>query len=369
MSVNEDLRDAAIGHAIDLRQYSSGVVRRIIALLNRVDADLVSQLREALERAPGGDAVEWLEGALASVRRLNAGAYEAAGLALTEELRALAGYEVGYQYQLLTSTLPAGVVSLIGVAQVTPQVAYAAAVARPFQGVLLREWAQRAGDARMVRIRDAVRMGYVEGQTIDQIVRRIRGTRAARYADGLIEIDRRHAETIVRTAVSHTASVAREKFFEGNSDLIESEQWLATLDTRTSPPCRLRDRRLYAFPDHKPIGHSYPWGSGPGAIHYGCRSVSTVVTKSWRDLGIDMDRIAPSERASMDGAVPGDTTYAAWIERQSAARQEQILGPVRARLMREGGLSLDRFADDRGQWLTLDQLRARDAAAFAHAGL
>ena len=40
MTVNEQLLDADIGHQVNLHQYANGVVQRISALLNRVDADL-----------------------------------------------------------------------------------------------------------------------------------------------------------------------------------------------------------------------------------------------------------------------------------------------------------------------------------------
>lgn len=233
-TVNEQLADAAIGHAVDLSRYSNGAVRRIIALLNRTDADLFGQLGVALSQmSPEAFTVEWLEQVLTSVRRLNLSAYQQIERELTTELQALAAYEAQYQHQLFRATLPVQVVNLVGVATVSAETAYAAAMARPFQGVLLREWAQRAGEARMVRIRDALRMGFVEGQTIDQMVRRLRGTRAAGYADGLIEIDRRNAAAVVRTAVQHTAATVRDRFHAANADLIKAIEWVSTLDTRT----------------------------------------------------------------------------------------------------------------------------------------
>lgn len=71
----------------------------------------------------------------------------------------------------------------------------------------------------------------------------------------------------------------------------------------------------------------------------------------------------------MDGQVPADMTFAQWLEKQSAYRQEQVLGPTRARLMREGGLSLPDFYSPSGQYLSLEQLRKRNAAAFERAGV
>ena len=71
----------------------------------------------------------------------------------------------------------------------------------------------------------------------------------------------------------------------------------------------------------------------------------------------------------MDGQVPASTNYGKWLTEQSAARQDEILGPNRGKLLRDGGLAPDQFYNDKGKFLTLDQLRARDAASFAKAGL
>ena len=82
-----------------------------------------------------------------------------------------------------------------------------------------------------------------------------------------------------------------------------------------------------------------------------------------------MDDFSPSTRASMDGQVPADQTYGQWLKKQSAERQDDILGKTRGALFRKGGLEFDRFYNDKGRYLTLDELRQRDAAAFDKAGV
>lgn len=365
-SVNEQLADDAIRHAVNFDRYGTGVVRRLIALLTRVDADLSAQLLAALERLPAESfAVERLDALLANVQSLNRRAYESFGMELRRELRDFVEYEAGYQQQLFAAALPPQVsFTAVSIEQV-----YSAALSRPFQGRLLSEWSQSIEADRMTRIRDAIRMGYVEGQTTDQVIRRIRGTRAKGYEDGIIEIDRRNAEAVVRTALSHTAGVTRDRFYQENSDLVKAVKWLATLDGRTSTDCRIRDGLHYTNDAHKPVGHKIPWGAGPGRLHWRCRSTSTPVLKSWRELGIDVDEMSASSRASMDGQVPADIKWPDWIKKQSASRQDDYLGPSRAKLLREGNLDPVRFWSDRGRYLTLSELRERDAAAFAKAGL
>ncbi|KGU87211.1 phage Mu F like family protein [Pseudomonas mediterranea] len=364
-TVNETLRDEGLAHAVDLDKYKLGVVRRIIALLNRSDASLTAALAEALERMPAESfTVERLEGLLDEVRAVNEAAYAQVMELLETELKGFAGYEMDWQQDLFKATVPEPVLVRFPIVSIGAEQIYAAAMARPFQGRLLRNWGKEIAAGRMAKIRNAVRIGYLEGKTTDQIVRSIRGSRANNYADGFLERPRQDLASIVRTAVSHTAAVARENFNAANSDLIASEDWTSTLDTKTSKDCRIRDKLPYEVGTHRPIGHKVPWLEGPGRIHFNCRSTSTPRTRSWRELGIPVDEMTQQQRASMDGQVPADTTYAEWLGRQSAERQEQVLGPVRAKMMRDG-MKLEEFYSPNGTFLTLEQLRERDAATFA----
>lgn len=369
-TINELMADATTSHAVDLSQYTQGVIRRMISLLNTLDPKLGESLHGALERLPADSfTVERLEQVLHSVRALNVQAYDAVERELTQVLKEFVEYEASFQYDLYTRVVPGEIQARFLVARVNPEQAYSAAMSRPFQGRLLRDWAKKIEANRMENIRNAVRTGYVSGKTTAQIVQEIRGTRAARYQDGIINRDRRDLTSVVHTAIAHMAETTRERFQSANADLIKATQWVSTLDTKTTPLCIARDGKMYTVETHKPIGHSLPWLGGPGKIHWGCRSASVPVLKSWKELGFEVDELSPSTRASMDGQVAADLTYGEWLQRQSAGRQDQILGPTRARLMRDGELPFDKLFTKTGAYLTLDQLRARDSATFKRAGL
>lgn len=359
-TANETLADLAVSHQIYLQRYGGGVVRRFMALLNRVDDDLFARLTEALERLPPESfTVQRLDQMLVQVRGLNAEAYRAAGEELDGALLELAGYEASYQHRVLQSVLPAKVADALVLSTVSPNQVYAAAMARPFQGKLLKEALKDIETAKAIRIRDAIRMGFVEGETIGQMVRRLRGTRALKYADGLMEIDRRGAEALVRTAVNHTANYARQAVYEANADIVKEVQWVSTLDGRTSSVCQARD------------GQVFPIDKGPRPpAHWGCRSSTAPVLKSaWEALGLSETEIAEADRASMDGQVAGSTTYQSWLKSKPAAFQDDILGPTKGKLFRDGGLTLDRFVDSKGREYTIEELRRKDAEAFKKAGL
>lgn len=361
-AANARLQDRAVDRAIDVRRYSVGVVRRMIAVLNRSDARLSAQLSEALMRMDRDSfTVERLEAMLTSVRATNAAAYADLMGALGPELRDLAGSEATAQTAAIRAAVPAPVQVRFPVAAVSVEQVYAAAMARPFQGRLLAGWAANLEASRLAKIRNAVRAGFVEGRTTAEIIKVVRGSKALNYADGLLDTSRREAATIIQTALSHTAQRARAEVYRANADLVKAVVWVSTLDNRTTPECAIRDGLEYTTDSHEPIGHSIPWLGGPGALHFNCRSVDVPVTKSWRELGFDIDEISAGTRASMDGEVPADLTYREWFGRQTPARQDEIVGPARGDLFRAGKLTFDKFTDDKGRWLTLAELNAKGA--------
>lgn len=154
---------------------------------------------------------------------------------------------------------------------------------------------------------------------------------------------------------------------EKNAELIKAIKWDATLDLRTSEICRPRDGKLYEPITHKPIGHKMPWLAGPGASHWNCRSASVPILKSARELGIDLDLDlnTGADRASMDGQVPKEITYSDWIKKQSYSRQVEVLGKTRADLLKQGKLTVEQLYSQRGEYLTIDELRQRNKSAFA----
>lgn len=368
-TVNERLRDESIAHAVWLSRYSTGVAARMVKILNDSDAELTARLLVAMDSLDRNSfTVTRLEALMMSVREVNHAAINSMFTSLSGDLREMAKYEAGYQLSLFDSLLPDFVTDAHPLVGLSSDTLYAAAMARPFQGRLLSEWQSGLEADRLSRITNAVRQGFLLGDTNEQIAKKIRGHANKGYQDGALQLSRVNAASIAKTAVGHLAATARESFGSANNDLIKGKQWLATLDKRTTPQCRIRDHLKYTL-DNKPVGHKVPYLQGPGRIHFCCRSTETFILKSAKELGIDVRDVSPAERASMDGVVTGDTTYSEWFMRQPFARQKHIVGEIRAKLIRDGGMSPDEFYTDKGEWLTLEQLRERDAQAFKGSGL
>jgi SPP1 gp7 family putative phage head morphogenesis protein len=218
---------------------------------------------------------------------------------------------------------------------------------QPFQGKLLREWFDNLSATAKGEIQTAVRVGIAEGESTAQMVRRVRGTPSG--AEGVFGKTRRQTEAVVRTAVNHTTTQAREAVYKNNDDVVKGVLWVATLDARTTQICMGLD------------GKVFPVNEGPRPpAHINCRSTTAPVLKSWKELGIDLKEAPAGTRASMNGQVPAKLTYGEWLKRQPAAIQDDALGPTRAKLFRSGKVKIDRFTDDRNRPLNLEQLRRRE---------
>lgn len=104
-------------------------------------------------------------------------------------------------------------------------------------------------------------------------------------------------------------------------------------------------------------------------LHANCRCTTTPVTKSFRELGIDIDDIPADTRSSMDGQVAADITYNQWLKKQPLSVQEMALGKTRAQLFRNGGLSIEQFTNRNRATITLDELKKLESDAFEKAHL
>lgn len=338
-TVNEKILDAQIRHSVYLERYKSGVLKKIIGLLNRTEADLIEQIAGRLANIVdrgydlGPDTTKRLNDMLTDIRERRSKVYTALANQLFTEMVDFAGYEADFQIRIAEN---AGVE--IDLAMPSNAQLKAVVQSQPFQGRLLKEWGRSLERADVQRIQDAIRIGITEGQTTDQIVRRIRGTKAAKYQDSILEIARRDAEAVVRTAIAHTQNRARMEVFNANYDVIPGVQYAAVLDSRTTQLCASRDGKVYRLDNAPAI-----------PAHFRCRSI--YVPYFGEPQG---------DRASQFGPVPASTNYAEWLKKQPVSVQEEVLGVKKAQLFRSGKVALDKFVDKSGHVYTLKELAQRE---------
>lgn len=281
--------------------------------------------------------------------------------ALYTDLEVLGGVEAEFTTQML---IKATVNTAVG----TPTVAavFAAAEVIPVQinvngqSKSLLNFVDDFTPNEVARINGVIRNGFYNNQPVANIVRSIRGTRANRFKDGILEITRRSAQVIARTSVNHVASAARMTTLKKNSRVMDGWTFSATLDSKTTTTCRHYD------------GENFPIGQGPmPPLHVSCRSaIRPNVKPSLTPFTDD------GTRASV-GASGGKQTkrspYYDFLRGEPEDYQRKVLGRTKTKLFRDGGMSNDEFrkltVNHMGKPLTIPEMRALNPEAFARAGL
>lgn len=237
-------------------------------------------------------------------------------------------------------------------------------------------WAKQTNDA-VHRFNTQIRMGVLQGETNDQLVRRIIGDNVGKrvitdedgnktivnnFEGGIMDVSKRDATALVRTSVQSVSNQVLEQTYTQNEDIMDGRQAVATLDLKTTPMCRSRDGGLWdnngsplkESPIQIPFPGSPPW-------HFNCRTIIVPIIKSWDDLtGMKgLPELAPSTRSSLDGQVPENVTYEDWLREQSVERQQEVLGPGKWDLWKDGKLTMPDMVDQQGNPLTIDELKAK----------
>lgn len=358
MAANDKIADLFAAHAIDLLRVEAGQRKAVTRLLTDLEADLVAQLARIDPTTVSRQSarVARLEKLLDQVRGSIRSVYRDASTLLAGELRELADIEVAFTARAINE----GLGLQLATATITRAQATALVGDLLVQGAPVADWWSRQAGDTLQRFQDAMRLGMSQGDTSAQLIQRIRGGRRnGEVVQGFMDISRRNADTLVRSATQAASAAAKDVAYSDNADILKGIVWMATLDGRTTIGCGARDGLLYTVGTHEPIDHDLPWEGGPGNRHFGCRSTSAPVTKSFRELGLDIDDLPAATRASIDGQLPSDTKFEGWLSRQSRARQEQVLGEGRAELFREGKIGLRDLLDGNGRELSLEELRAR----------
>lgn len=361
MSVADDIADAQTRHTVYLLRWATSTYNKHSILLDKLEADLSAKIAM---RAPedGSFTAARLQMMLNEVEKKSNELFKALNDAVNGDFRELAAYEASFHVKSIENAYPIQ----MSLATITPSAVHAAAMSQPFQGKVLRDWWRGQNAATKDAYNRALRIGFAQGETIAQMARRV---------GDVGQKTRREVDAIIRTATNHISQVAMDKVTEANKGLFKGEEYIATLDGRTTIQCASND------------GKVFPFNEGPRPpLHFNCRSRRIPATKSWRELGINLDDDKPlsSRRYIADkrrfkdipkedrDKLVGRTTaksYNEWLRTQPRSFVEDTLGKNKAKLYLDGDLSLDNFVDRRSNPLTLDELAKRESAAFSKAGL
>lgn len=339
MSSTTYAADVLTRHQIYLQRYAGGIVNQLLPLLNTMSRDVSAQILAA-------DVTQFQMGRLIVLQRdinnlITATLSELQGQ-LTLDLTDLIDYEAGFTQRLLdqmvnvqTSGLDVGTTaSLLSNSQMG--LVQGGSVVNMTMDQAFTQFSRTATND----ITAMVQSGIAQGRTTREIASDVRGLINNRT--------RAQTEALIRTTANHAGNLARDQMYQENSDILDGEKFIATLDGRTTMTCAGNDGKIFNL------------GEGPRPpLHFNCRSVRIpIVNEAFTISGLR------GERASMDGPVSAQRTFGGWLRDQPVSVQNEVLGPERANLFRNGGLSIDRFTDNSGVVYTLDELRGLEPQAF-----
>lgn len=355
MNLSDKLADLAIERQLDLNRYVGSLQNDILRLMRDLALDIEDQFR--------GDLTDYSKARLSAlireIRTIVGDTYTVLADQLAAEFPELVTDEATWAQQSFNGAVGANLMASL------PTEAALAGVARNIvlENVPMRDWLKRGQGDTEFRLTQAIRAGISLGETNGQIMRRIRGDKEKLTQQSTkgtaIGVTRANLNTLVRTAVQELSSNAMLETYGANADVIKALVSLATLDGRTTELCAAYDQKEFDPATKKPIGHSLPYRAIPR--HFGCRSRWTVRTKSFSELGLDIDDYNPSVRASMDGESPAKRTFEEFLIAKPKSWQDEYLGVGRAELWRNKNLTLPDLLDQSGNPLTLAQLRTKYA--------
>lgn len=284
LTMSETLESLLTDRKILLFRYDANLRKEIFKKLTALQKQLLTRVSAAgIESISKSE----LQSLLKDVKTLIADTYADVNAYSSKELNALLPIETDATAKIYNESVQFDLFNIV-----PERTLNAAKNADLIAGTPLKDWWAKQGDDLAFKFSALIRQGMIDGKQTSRLITETKD---------LLAHSRRGAETLVRTAVMKVHDKAQELFKDENLDLLKGEKHLSTLDTRTSEICRVRDGLAWDL-DKKPIGeHAVPYARPP--LHPNCRSTLILITKSWKELGLDMDEIPESTRASMDGQV------------------------------------------------------------------
>lgn len=362
-SANEKILDKIFVRTNDIARYDEHVQAEVVKILKKIETDLIADVAKIDPTGPKYliHRQNRLNKLLKQARKTIADGNRSIKKYVDGEISNASVVEAEWTKDLLTGSFPAEVRPLIQTVGVSDNLLKELSKNPLIDGTPANNWWNGVflkGDKEQAlyeNFRDSMRSGVFAGDSLPNLLKRIKNVNSPGYI-GLETITKANAEALTRTSVQTVVNRAREATYEANSHLLKGLKWISTLDARTTIICAVRDNKLYtATTPHRPIGHFYVWGTGPGSIHWQCRSTSVPILRSADDLGLD--DVSEKTRNSLTGEVPQDINFEDWLKTQDSVIQNSVLGETRAELWRNGQIkTFKSLVDQKGRPKSLKDL-------------
>lgn len=215
---------------------------------------------------------------------------------------------------------------------------------------LLEGW-QNVSLAERKRLEQVIRKGIADGLHEKEIALEVR-------KNNVFNISRTQSLGLVRTSITSVVVQTDHEVYKANEKILQGWQYVAVLDSRTTPICAHRDGTVYPISD---TAHLPP-------AHWNCRSTTVPIVHSYDQLNTfenvsqirrrNFENLTDKQKAFYDGASPLKESYQEWLFRQPKEVQLRHLGDTtKLQSFQEGKLTVDKFTNDEGKSIGIKELR------------
>lgn len=350
MPKGNDISELMVRRMFDVRQFENATIKKVFPLLQSARNESV-----ALVQAMNLGELKTVKGkkrraelfAQRSTKILDDN-FTKLGNTVRSDAKRLARLEADFSADLLQKNVGPTVAVVNSPLALTKETINQIVDLEPIDGITHGKFISNLKVGTRLEMQKRIQIGMFNGESTAELVRRIRGTRAAGFKDGVFGGQaRRSIERTVRTTVNHVSNRARMEVYKSNDDITKGYEFVATLDERTTAICQSLDGKKFGYKDS--AGRVPP-------LHPQCRSTIIAIV-DWKKLGVE-----PPEqgmRSSDGGEVSAKETYSSWLKQQSSAKQNRILGKTRAEMFRAGKITLDDLVRGDGRRLTLAELEGK----------
>lgn len=339
---------------LEIRAFENSLTSRAVKLLKLAEAEVVGKIQEL--DIDAGNVLTFkkrqqrLKRLVNGIRRTINNQYKGIETLTKRELKELARIESEFAGRSLHTAVgtASGIAISTGSKVLSAEMIKQIVEIEPFRGTALEDAFREMSRKTQREFKTRLQIGIMEGESTDQLIRRVRGRKENGFKDGIMQgASSKSVGAFVITAVNQISNRAYFATYAANDHITEEYEYVATLDDRTSLICMSLDGRVYKYKDPK---RKMP------PQHPRCRSVIVPVIK-WKGLGLK----PPGEgsRAAKGGPVRSSVDYPAWLVQQPAAVQNKVLGIGRAVLFRSGKARIRDFVRDNGTLINIDELRRR----------
>jgi len=159
----------------------------------------------------------------------------------------------------------------------------------------------------------AVRRALVRGAAATDNPNKVARNMVSLAREGGVDLPLTRAQAISRTELLDASRAATQAYGQTNSQTLQGWEWLSARSATTCPACWSLDGTLHELTETGPDGHP------------NCRCTRMLRTKTWRELGIDLDEPTDTRLSAEDHfrTLPEKT-------------QLQIMGPARLKALNTG---------------------------------